>query len=154
MDLGLAAVPRGVMIKEVLLKLDMQTLCSVACVSKALRFSVSEVLRLLSSLHLSALSPDARTLAHIFCRCSGLKSVTLNCLRLEDSSVGIFLGAHLEELSMLSCSLLSYKLLAFIGQSCPTIRQCASIGSQMSRPLRGPGTIVASKCSVTTYLCH
>lgn len=53
MDLGLEAVPRGVMIKEVLLKLDMQTLCSVACVSKALRFSVSEVLRLLSSLHLS-----------------------------------------------------------------------------------------------------
>ncbi|GMY30716.1 F-box protein At-B isoform X1 [Fagus crenata] len=123
MGLGLEGLPSGVMIKEVLLKLDVETLCSVACVSISLRFSVSQALHLLSTLNLSACSPDAHTLAHILCRCSSdLKSLTINCLRLDDSSVRIFLGPHLQELNMLSCSLLSYPLLASIGETCPDLR--------------------------------
>ncbi|XP_062168587.1 F-box protein At-B isoform X1 [Alnus glutinosa] len=118
----LEAVPFGVMVKEVLLKLDTETLCSVACVSRALRFSVSQALPLLSSLHLSAFSPDAQTLAHILYRCSGLNCLTLNCLRLDDSSLGRFLGPHLQELNLLSCSLLSYQILASIGETCPNLR--------------------------------
>ena len=53
MGLGLEGLPSGVMIKEVLLKLDVETLCSVACVSTSLRFSVSQALHLLSTLNLS-----------------------------------------------------------------------------------------------------
>lgn len=122
MGMGLEGVPSSVMIKEVILKLDMETICSLACVSKSLRFSISQALPLLSSLNLSTFSPDAQTLAYVLSGCSGLKSLTLNCLRLDNSSVGIFLGSHLQELIMLSCSLLSYQLLSSIGETCPNLR--------------------------------
>ncbi|RVW38988.1 hypothetical protein CK203_100049 [Vitis vinifera] len=53
---GLEGLPTT-LINEIIVKLDTETLCSVACVSRALRFAVSEVLPLSSSLDLSAFSP-------------------------------------------------------------------------------------------------
>ena len=49
---GLEGLPTS-LINEILLKLETETLCSVACVSRALRFAVSEALSLSSSLNLS-----------------------------------------------------------------------------------------------------
>lgn len=154
--MGLEGVASGVMIKEVLLKLDVETLCSLACVSRSLRFSVSQALSLFSALNLSVclslslplfsqisndgiynhclfvwhwqtFSPDAQTVAHILgrTRTNGgglLKSLTINCLRLNDSCVPLFLSPHLHDLNLLSCSLLSYHLLPSIGETCPNLR--------------------------------
>lgn len=47
-------VPSAVLNKEILGRLDSEALCSLACVNRALRFSVeSQALPSLSSLHLS-----------------------------------------------------------------------------------------------------
>uniref|UniRef100_F6I4X7 F-box domain-containing protein n=1 Tax=Vitis vinifera TaxID=29760 RepID=F6I4X7_VITVI len=118
---GLEGLPTT-LINEIIVKLDTETLCSVACVSRALRFAVSEALPLSSSLDLSAFSPDAQTLNHLVSRCKGLKILTLDCLRLDDSSITIFLGPHIQELNLLRCSLLSYQLLRSIGESLPNLR--------------------------------
>lgn len=121
MGVGLEGLPTT-LINEIIVKLDTETLCSVACVSRALRFAVSEALPLSSSLDLSAFSPDAQTLNHLVSRCKGLKILTLDCLRLDDSSITIFLGPHIQELNLLRCSLLSYQLLRSIGESLPNLR--------------------------------
>ncbi|KAA8527140.1 hypothetical protein F0562_008631 [Nyssa sinensis] len=63
-----------------------------------------------------------RTLNHILYRFRGLKSITLDCLHLDDFSVTSFLGAHIQELNLLKGSSLSYQLLASIGQRCPNLR--------------------------------
>lgn len=49
--MALQRIPHSTLM-EILLKLDLQTLCSVACVSKTLQFAVVEAISLLSTLHL------------------------------------------------------------------------------------------------------
>lgn len=77
--------------------------------------------------HWQTFSPDAQTVAHILgrTRTNGgglLKSLTINCLRLDDSCVPLFLSPHLHDLNLLSCSLLSHHLLPSIGETCPNLR--------------------------------
>lgn len=121
--MALQRIPHSTLM-EILLKLDLQTLCSVACVSKTLQFAVVEAISLLSTLHLPiTFSPDSQTLKiGILGRCRGMRSLTVNCLRLDDSSLVDFLGPHLLELNLLCCSLLSYKFLAAVGELCPNLR--------------------------------
>ncbi|CAK9308609.1 unnamed protein product [Citrullus colocynthis] len=121
--MALQRIPHSTLM-EILLKLDLQTLCSVACVSKTLQFAVVEAISLLSTLHLPiTFSPDSQTLKiGILGRCRGIRSLTVNCLRLDDSSLVDFFGPHLLELNLLSCSLLSYKFLAAVGELCPNLR--------------------------------
>ncbi|GKV36447.1 hypothetical protein SLEP1_g44579 [Rubroshorea leprosula] len=109
-------------IEEILWRLDLESLCSLACVNKALCSSVLCHLRLLSSLHLPTLCPDALTLNHILGKCSGVKTLNLNCLRLQDSSLCAFLSPNLLELNLLGGSFFSHHILASIGQSCPNLR--------------------------------
>lgn len=54
--MGLERLPSSLLIEEVLLKLEIETLCSVSCVNKAMSFSVSQALPLLSSINLSVKS--------------------------------------------------------------------------------------------------
>lgn len=145
-------VPSAVLNKEILGRLDIEALCSLACVNRALRFSVeSQALPSLSSLHLSVgsfplstcmyvllllctddmwshgndwqtISPDGQTLIHILGRCKGLCSLTLNCLRLQDHSLCAFLTPRIRELNLWCCSSLSYQILASIGHNCPNLR--------------------------------
>ncbi|XP_022976288.1 F-box protein At-B [Cucurbita maxima] len=121
--MALQRFPRSVLV-EILLKLDPETLCSVACVSKALQFAVVDAISFLSTLHLPiTFFPDSRTLkTGILGRCRGMRSLTVNCLRLDDSSLVDFLGPNLLELNLLCCSSLSSKFLAEVGKLCPNLR--------------------------------
>lgn len=114
-------LPNSIMI-EILLKLDLQTLCSVACVSRSLRISVSQALFFFSSLDLSAFSPDSQLLNQILHRFREPKSITVDCLRLNNYSVTNFLGQNVQELKLLKGSSLSSQILASIGQACPNLR--------------------------------
>lgn len=146
MGIGLETFPSCVLINAILPKLELETLCSLACVSRAMSSSVSQALPSLSALNLSvnssslsqtftfrfwlklnqespnlqAFSPVAQILSSILGRCRGLHSLTLNCLRLDNDSS--FLGPRLQELNLLCCSLMSYQVLASIGEACPNLR--------------------------------
>ncbi|KAM0995746.1 hypothetical protein ACFX15_005542 [Malus domestica] len=120
--MGLERLHICLLIKEILLKLDIESLSSLACVSKAMNFSVSRALPFVSSLDLSAFYPDAQILSGIVGGCTGLISLTVNCLRLENSAIRNVLGPHIQELNLLSCSMLSYQVFASIGQTCPNLR--------------------------------
>ncbi|KAK2639951.1 hypothetical protein Ddye_027746 [Dipteronia dyeriana] len=116
-------LPSMVLNEEIVGRLDMETLCSIACLNRAFRFSVdSQAIPSISSLHLNTMSPDGQTLHHILGRCKSLTSLTLNCLRLLDHSLCHFLTPSIQQLNLWCCSLLSYQILASIGNNCPNLR--------------------------------
>ncbi|KAL7217339.1 hypothetical protein ACSBR1_029104 [Camellia fascicularis] len=120
---GLERLPDSI-IYEILEKADLETLCSAACVSDTIRSSVYHVLSSLPTLDLSSFSPDVETLDCILNRFGGgLRSVTVDCLRLHDSSfVTNFLGEQIQELNLFKGSFLSHQVLASIGRTCPNLR--------------------------------
>nr|GMC78135.1 F-box protein At-B [Ipomoea batatas]GME16721.1 F-box protein At-B [Ipomoea batatas] len=109
-------------INELLLKLDLESLCTAACVSRTLRSAVSQVLASRSSLDLSAFYPDSETLQSILGRLKGVKSLTIDCLRVDDFSFINVLGAQIQELNLFKCSSQSHHILGTIGHRCPNLR--------------------------------
>uniref|UniRef100_A0A6N2LQ21 F-box/LRR-repeat protein 15-like leucin rich repeat domain-containing protein n=1 Tax=Salix viminalis TaxID=40686 RepID=A0A6N2LQ21_SALVM len=117
-------LPNYLISEEILWKmLDLETLCTMACVSKSLRFSVdNEVLPYLASLDLSNVSIDEQSLYRILNRLKSVNTLTLNCQRLGDSSLLPFLAPQIQQLNLFRCSLLSSSVLNCIGANCPFLR--------------------------------
>ncbi|KAK1397824.1 F-box protein At-B [Heracleum sosnowskyi] len=115
-------LPSSLLIQDILMRLDIETLCSVSCVSKPLRLAASQALSTFSSLDLSAFSPDPDLVTLTIPRFPNLKTITVDCLHLVDTYVTNILGAHVEELKLLKCSSLSSHVLASIGNCCPNLR--------------------------------
>lgn len=123
-DSFLERIPEN-LLNEIFVKLEpetLSTLCSLACVSRALQSSVNNVLSSFSSVDLSALSLDPQTFHGIRRKFGNIHKITLDCLRLNHSSIRNFLGPDIEELNLLKCSSLSYRFLSSIGRSCPNLR--------------------------------
>ncbi|KAL8205586.1 hypothetical protein R6Q57_009137 [Mikania cordata] len=95
------------------------TVCSLACVSRALQSSINKALLSFSSLNLSV---NPKTFDGIRRRFGKIEKISLDCLRLSDDSIRSYLGPDVEELILLKCSSISYKLLASIGKICPNLR--------------------------------
>ncbi|KAL0661598.1 hypothetical protein Bca4012_098435 [Brassica carinata] len=129
-------VTKSVLAEEILKRLDLENLCSVACVSTALRSAVvSDVLPSLTALDLSGFSPEEETLNHVLRGCVGLRSLTLNCLRLSVAAVRGVIGPHLLELHLLRCSLLNSTVLSSIGTLCPNLRVLTLEMADLDSPL-------------------
>ncbi|XXG72285.1 hypothetical protein AAC387_Pa07g1419 [Persea americana] len=109
-------------LQEILMRLDVDSICITAPVCRTLRFSASEALSSISILDLSGFSPDAQILDRILNENKVLKSLTLDCSRLNDSSISIFVKDHLQELVLLKCSLLLSLLFTSIGEKCSSLR--------------------------------
>ncbi|RID56592.1 hypothetical protein BRARA_F00027 [Brassica rapa] len=129
-------VTKSVLAEEILKRLDLENLCSVACVSTALRSAVvSDVLPSLTALDLSGFSPEEETLNHVLRGCVGLRSLTLNCLRLSVAAVRGVIGPHLQELHLLRCSLVNSTVLSSIGTLCPNLRVLTLEMADLDSPL-------------------
>lgn len=110
-------------ITHVLHKLDLESLCTAACVSRTFHSAVTHLLSSLSALDLSGFSLDEESLKHVVRRVQGAKSLTIDCLQVEnDSSIINILHEHIVDLSLLKCSSLSYDILRAIGERCPNLR--------------------------------
>ncbi|KAK9057148.1 hypothetical protein SSX86_024515 [Deinandra increscens subsp. villosa] len=123
-DSLLERIPEGILseISSMLEPETLTTLCSLACVSRTLKSSVNKALSSFSSVELSEFSLDSQTFDGIRRRFGKIEKMTLDCLRLSDSSIRSLLGPDIEELILLKCSSLSCKLLASIGKICPNLR--------------------------------
>ncbi|KAJ9163120.1 hypothetical protein P3X46_022823 [Hevea brasiliensis] len=148
--------------EEILGRLDLETLCTAACVSGALRFSVDyQVLPFLSSLDFPpSLNPDSNALFNILSRCTRggtlkLSTLTLNCRRLQDSCLTLFLGEQLQQLSLFFCSYLSYGFLASIGEKCPFLRVLMLEFADQGSPHLFKKNLASmlSKCRLLECLC-
>ncbi|PHT77483.1 hypothetical protein T459_21005 [Capsicum annuum] len=108
---------------DVLEKMDLASLCTAACVSPTFNSAVAYRLPFVSSSDLSGFYLDEETLKHVVRRVPGAKSLTIECLRMRnDSSIINILGEHIEVLSLLKCTHLSYDILRAIGERCPNLR--------------------------------
>ncbi|PHT44157.1 hypothetical protein CQW23_18182 [Capsicum baccatum] len=108
---------------DVLEKMDLASLCTAACVSPTLNSAVAYRLPSASSSDLSGFYLDEKTLKHVVRRVPGAKSLTIECLRMRnDSSIINILGEHIEVLSLLKYTHLSYDILRAIGERCPNLR--------------------------------
>ncbi|KAI6669566.1 hypothetical protein NL676_004451 [Syzygium grande] len=121
---GLEALPAPLLVHDVLLRLDLESLSAAACASKTLRSSAADALSSLSSLQLAGFSPDVRTLGRVLSACGGVTSLTINCLRLRVDCRALegFLGPHIRELNLLCCAAMSPGALGSIGRKCPNLR--------------------------------
>ncbi|XP_049412651.1 F-box protein At-B-like [Solanum stenotomum] len=107
----------------ILEKLDLESVCTAACVSPTFSSAAAQVLPSLSSLDLSGYYLDEETLQQVMRRVQGAKSLTIDCLQLKnDTSIFNILGEHIEDLSLLKCSSLSYHILSAIRGRCPNLR--------------------------------
>lgn len=71
---------------------------------------------------MKAFSPDGELVRFIAPRMRAVKSVTIDCLKVDECSIVSILGPHLLELNLLKCSTLSYYVLPEIGMRCPNLR--------------------------------
>ncbi|CAN4102536.1 unnamed protein product [Withania somnifera] len=110
-------------LSHVLEKLDLASLCSAACVSLSFSSAVALILPFLSSIDLSGFHLDEESLRHVARRVQGAKSITIDCLQMNnDSSIINILDEHIKDLSLLKCSSLSYDILSAVGERCPNLR--------------------------------
>ncbi|XP_006346067.1 F-box protein At-B-like [Solanum tuberosum] len=107
----------------ILEKLDLESVCTAACVSPTFSSAAAQVFPSLSSLDLSGHYLDEETLKQVVGRVQGANSLTIDCLQLKnDTSIFNILGEHIEDLSLLKCSSLSYHILSAIRERCPNLR--------------------------------
>ncbi|XP_051135022.1 F-box protein At-B isoform X2 [Andrographis paniculata] len=118
-------LPASLILGEILPRLELESLCSLACVCRVLRSNVSHALSILPSLDLSAFSMNGELLNHIFPKMGGVESVSVDCLHLDDCSILSILRPNIHELNLLKCALLSYEVLPSIGEKCPNLRKLA-----------------------------
>ncbi|KZV55545.1 F-box protein At-B [Dorcoceras hygrometricum] len=115
-------LPETLILNEIFPKLNLESLCSLACVCRTLTSMVSRALSTIAFLDFSAFSPNGDILGHIGSRIRGMTSLTIDCLRLDDSSVINMLGENIQELNLLKCASLSFDVISSIGGRCPDLR--------------------------------
>ncbi|WOL05126.1 hypothetical protein Cni_G13849 [Canna indica] len=107
---------------EIMTKLDLESICSLAPLCKSLRSSVSKSLSSLSKLDLSDFSPTICVLNGLVGKNEVIKSLTLDCRQLDDSSIKVFAKESIQELVLLRCSMFSSYVFSAIGRKCPRLR--------------------------------
>ncbi|XP_073155023.1 F-box protein At-B [Henckelia pumila] len=115
-------LPENLVLNEIFPKLKLDSLCSLACVSRTLSSMVSQALSAISYLDLSAFSSNGDILSHIVSRLRVTTILSIDCLRLDDSSVINILGQNIQELNLLKCASLSFDVISSIGGRCPNLR--------------------------------
>ncbi|CAA0818539.1 F-box protein At-B [Striga hermonthica] len=115
-------LPDAITVGEIFRRLELESLCTLACVCRPLRSMASQALAALPSLDLSAFSPDGELVRLMVPRLGAVTSVTIDCLHLDDCSIASILGPNIRELSLLKGASLSYHVLASIGEKCPNLR--------------------------------
>ncbi|KAG0467339.1 hypothetical protein HPP92_018919 [Vanilla planifolia] len=109
---------------DILSRLDIESLCSLAPVCRALNRLVSQVLSSVSILDLSGFGPTVKILDRILKHAYGLRSLILDCSQLEDSAISVFTKENLEELVLTKCYF-STDIFLTIGLNCKHLRSLA-----------------------------
>ncbi|XP_077220617.1 F-box/RNI-like superfamily protein [Tasmannia lanceolata] len=112
----------------ILSKLDIPALCSIASTSKSFKSSVSQILSFLPNFHLPDIAPTADLLLPLLPENPHLQSLKIDCLRLNDSSIGHLVRPSLHEIFLQNCKGFSGKLLLEVGRKCRDLRSL-SVGS-------------------------
>ncbi|GMH23647.1 hypothetical protein Nepgr_025490 [Nepenthes gracilis] len=110
------------MLATILTKLDPSSICSVASTCRTLRASASQIFAFLPSFHLLDFAPTFQLLVPLLPPNPYLKSLKIDCCRLDDSAIGLLLQPSLHELYLHNAGNFSGAVLSEIGKRCHDLR--------------------------------
>ncbi|XP_058098388.1 F-box/LRR-repeat protein 10 [Magnolia sinica] len=126
-DGGLQHLPSAV-IATILTKLDIPSLCSTASSCRSFHSISSHILSFLPDFHLLDIAPTIDLLRPLLPPNPNLRSLKLDCGRLNDSSITYLVRPSLHELCLHNCENFSGMLLLEVGCKCADLRSL-SVGS-------------------------
>ncbi|KAK4754805.1 hypothetical protein SAY87_008562 [Trapa incisa] len=106
----------------IMAKLDLSSLCSARSTCKTFRSCASHVLSFLPSFHLVDIAPRVDLLRPLLHPNPYLRSLKLDCDRLNDLSIGLLLHPSIQELHLNNCADFTGKLLSEIGSRCHDLK--------------------------------
>ncbi|KAI7726952.1 hypothetical protein M8C21_011377 [Ambrosia artemisiifolia] len=103
-------------------KLDVSSICAVTLISKTFRISTQDIFHFLPNFHLLEIAAPIDRLRRLLVPNASLRSLKLDCRRLNESSIDCILQPGLVELSLRNCYKFSGKLLSEVGARCKHLR--------------------------------
>lgn len=110
------------LLATIMTKLDVPSICSVAATCKNFNICASQIFSFLPNFHLFEIAPTIGLLRPLLPPNPYLRSLKLDCNRLDDSSLDCLLQPSLHELSLHNCFDFSGKLLSEVGGRCKDLR--------------------------------
>lgn len=118
---GLEDLPWA-LLATIMTKLDVASICSLAATCKAFQACSSQILSFLPRFHLIDIAPTVDLLRPLLPPNPYLRSMKVDCSRLDDSMIGHLINPSLHELLLYNCADFSGKLLSEIGSRCRELR--------------------------------
>ncbi|KAL8158825.1 hypothetical protein V2J09_000362 [Rumex salicifolius] len=118
---SLDQLPSSVL-QTILLNLDLCSICSIASTCRTFRACAQNIFTYLRNFHLFDMAPTELILAPLLPANSHLKSMKVDCCRLNDSAIHLLAQPSLQELCLFNCSEFSGRLLWEVGIRCQDIR--------------------------------
>lgn len=110
------------LVATIMTKLDVASICSVASTCKTFNSCASQILYFLPNFHLHNVELTINILRRLLLPNPFLRSLKVDCNRLDDSAIEHLIQPSLNELSLLNCFDFSGKLLSVIGERCKDLR--------------------------------
>ncbi|CAN6463939.1 unnamed protein product [Victoria cruziana] len=120
-SLCLEMLPQA-LLQSVMARLDVSSLCSASAACKAFHASASQALSFIPSFHLMEIAPKPEMVRRLLPANPCMKSLKLDCGRLDDSSIVHLTKPSLQELCLQNCDMLSSRLLSEVGKNCGDLR--------------------------------
>ncbi|KAI3812133.1 hypothetical protein L1987_16839 [Smallanthus sonchifolius] len=112
----------------IMTKLDVSSICAIALTCKSFRLCAQDIFKFLPNFHLLEIAAPIDRLRRLLLPNASLRSLKLDCRRLNESSIDHLLQPGLLELSLRNCYKFSGKLLSEVGARCKDLR-CLYVNS-------------------------
>ncbi|CAI8601742.1 unnamed protein product [Vicia faba] len=110
------------LLSTIMTKLDISSICSLSSTCSTFRSCAKHILSFLPNFHLIDIAPSGDLLTPLLPPNPYMKSLKVDCDRLDDSAISYLVKPSLHELSLFNCSDFSGKLLSQIGSQCKDLR--------------------------------
>ncbi|KAK7270155.1 hypothetical protein RIF29_23095 [Crotalaria pallida] len=110
------------LLSTIMTKLDIASICSLASTSSTFRSCYRQILSFLPNFHLLEIAPSGELLRPLLPPNPYLKTLKLDCARLDDSAIPLLVKPSLHDLCLHNCADFSGKLLSQIGIQCKDLR--------------------------------
>ncbi|XP_030450295.1 F-box/LRR-repeat protein 10 isoform X1 [Syzygium oleosum] len=118
---GLDQLPSA-LLATIMMKLDVSSICSAGSTCKTFRHCASHVLSFIPSIHLLEIAPSIELLRPLLPPNPLMRSLKVDCDRLNDSAIRLLARPSLHELHLHNCGDFSGKLLSEIGSQCGDLK--------------------------------
>ncbi|CAI9275748.1 unnamed protein product [Lactuca saligna] len=109
-------------VATIMTKLDVSSICAISLTCQSFRVCAQDIFKFLPNFHLLEIAPPIDRLRGLLLPNASLRSLKLDCRRLNESSIDYLLQPGLRELSLRNCFKFSGRLLSEVGARCKHLR--------------------------------